>query len=254
MRFTQDNDQLRGAEVVDINGDNVGGVGQVYLDETSGQVEWITVKTGFFGLRETLVPMSGATIDEGRIQVPFEKAFIKDAPNVDLDAHLDQTQQDELYRYYGDARGDRAEAGYGDRGVAGTDLDRDLDRGDVGRDDLARDMERGDLARDADMDRDPDLVRGPDRGDVGLDHPEDGITRDGVVDDVGLASGQGFGTERGTGTDEGILAEEERGRDLARDDQGRDDLARDGDRLDTDRDLINDRDNVADPTDRDGRY
>jgi sporulation protein YlmC with PRC-barrel domain len=42
---------LTGATVVDTGGDEIGKVGQVYLDDTSGQPEWVTVKTGLFGTR-----------------------------------------------------------------------------------------------------------------------------------------------------------------------------------------------------------
>lgn len=125
MRFTQDNlDTIYDADVVDVNGDKVGGVGQVYLDDRTGDPAWVTVKTGFFGMRESLVPLDGATVDGDRIQVPYEKAFIKDAPNVDVDAHLDDAQQDELYRYYqgGGQRRDSFE--HQDRDALG-DHDRD---------------------------------------------------------------------------------------------------------------------------------
>lgn len=141
MRFTQDNlDTIYDADVVDVNGDKVGGVGQVYLDDRTGDPAWVTVNTGFFGMRESLVPLDGATVDGDRIQVPYEKAFIKDAPNVDVDAHLDDAQQDELYRYYqgggqrrdsfeshdrdGFVDGDRGELEYRDRdGVQHHDRD-----------------------------------------------------------------------------------------------------------------------------------
>ena len=253
MRFTQDYEQLRDAEVVDVNGDRVGGVGQVYLNDTSGEVEWVTVKTGFFGLKETLVPMSGATVADGRIQVPYEKAFIKDAPNVDAEAHLDEGQQQELHRYYGDGRVDRTDAGYGDEtmaGTAGRDMDagRDLDRRDgdlVGGDLADRDLADRDLA---DRDRaDRDLAEGtdPDRG--GLDR---GLGSDRNMDE-GLGSEQGFGSERGMATeDDGFGRGDQMEGDRLADERAmgdQDPLAQDGDRLDGDRDLISGDDMVADP-------
>lgn len=228
MRSTQDYEQLRDAEVVDVNGDRVGGVGQVYLNDTSGEVEWVTVKTGFFGLKETLVPMSGSTVADGRIQVPYEKAFIKDAPNVDAEAHLDEGQQQELHRYYGDGRVDRTDAGYGDETMAGT-AGRDMDAG--------RDLDR----------RDGDLAEGtdPDRG--GLDR---GLGSDRNMDE-GLGSEQGFGTERGMATeDDGFGRGDQMEGDRLADERAmgdQDPLAQDGDRLDGDRDLISGDDMVADP-------
>ena len=51
-----DFDRYYGSVVVDSNGDKVGDVGQVYLDDATGRPEWVTVRTGLFGLKETFVP------------------------------------------------------------------------------------------------------------------------------------------------------------------------------------------------------
>lgn len=97
--------QLTDADVVDQNGDKVGGVGQIYLDDASGQPAWVSVKSGLFGLRESFVPLAGADVTGGNIQVPYTKDFIKDAPRVDAENHLDDSQQATLFSYYGVDRG-----------------------------------------------------------------------------------------------------------------------------------------------------
>ncbi|MFX0540023.1 PRC-barrel domain-containing protein [Ornithinimicrobium sp. Y1847] len=110
MRITQDNlGTLYDAEVVDRSGDKVGGVRQIFLDDNTGEPAWATVRTGFFGMKETFVPLDQADLSNGQIVVPFEKDFIKDAPNVDADQHLSESEQDELYRYYASGR----EGGHG---------------------------------------------------------------------------------------------------------------------------------------------
>lgn len=102
MRITQDQiDQLYTADVVDQSDETVGGVGQVYVDDNTGAPAWVSVKTGFFGTKETLVPLANADYDDGRIRVPYEKSYVKDAPNIDADQHLNESDQDELYGYYG---------------------------------------------------------------------------------------------------------------------------------------------------------
>jgi sporulation protein YlmC with PRC-barrel domain len=91
----------RGHELIDRDGDRIGTIGDVYLDRETEQPEWITVKTGLFGTRETFVPIRDA-ISEGEIvRVPFEKSHVKDAPNIDSDQELSQEDERELYRHYG---------------------------------------------------------------------------------------------------------------------------------------------------------
>ena len=100
--FTQDDiQQLRDADVYSRDGDKIGAVGQVYLDNQSGAPEWVSVKTGLFGTKETFVPLDQATLSADRIEVPFGKAQVKDAPQIDADGDLSPADEDELYTYYG---------------------------------------------------------------------------------------------------------------------------------------------------------
>ena len=87
--------------VVGPDGEKVGRVGQVYLDNATQAPEWVTVKTGLFGTAESFVPLADATVDGENIRVPYGKAKIKDAPRIDDDGELSEGQEDELYRYYG---------------------------------------------------------------------------------------------------------------------------------------------------------
>lgn len=88
--------------VIDTNDDKIGKIGQVYLDDESGQPEWVTVKTGFFGTSESFVPLRDGAISGQDIRVPFEKSKVKDAPRMDdAEGHLSPDQEAELYRFYG---------------------------------------------------------------------------------------------------------------------------------------------------------
>lgn len=129
-------DELSGlynANVIDETGEKVGGVGQIYLDDQSDRPTWATVKTGFFGARETFVPLQGANVHGGDIRVPYSKEFIKDAPNVDADGHISPQEEEALYRYYR-MEGDYHRGVEERAGVAGTGLGMDRDRVDVDRD------------------------------------------------------------------------------------------------------------------------
>ncbi|MEI4273595.1 PRC and DUF2382 domain-containing protein [Klenkia sp. LSe6-5] len=136
MITERDIDTLIGSTAVDSDGDKLGSVSEVYLDDQSGRPEWATVKTGLFGTRETFVPLREAELSGDSLRVPYAKAMVKDAPSIEADGHLSPSEESELYAYYGVGDGtgmvgdqgrttdtDRAP---GAAGGIGTDLD---DRG-----------------------------------------------------------------------------------------------------------------------------
>src|SRR3954467_12540755 len=87
-----DNDvrQVIGATAYGEDGDKIGKVGQVFLDDQTGKPEFVTVNTGLFGTKETFIPVQAATFNGDRLVLPFSKDKVKDAPNVDADGgHLD---------------------------------------------------------------------------------------------------------------------------------------------------------------------
>jgi len=98
-------DQLFGATVVDNDGSKIGKVEEVYLDNASGQPEWVSVKTGLFGSNVSLIPLAQASFSGDTMTVPFDKAKVKDAPHHDPAAELSESDEDDLYRYYGVGNG-----------------------------------------------------------------------------------------------------------------------------------------------------
>jgi sporulation protein YlmC with PRC-barrel domain len=104
---------LSGGTVVSQGGEKIGKVGQVFLDDRSGEPEWVTVKTGLFGTAESFVPLSDAEVERDEIRVPFDKDTVKGAPRVhDSEGHLSREEEAELYRYYGrDSAGDGPSTG-----------------------------------------------------------------------------------------------------------------------------------------------
>jgi uncharacterized protein (TIGR02271 family) len=117
-----DVDTVRGwqnATMVDRDGDRIGNIDAIYVDDQTGEPEWALVNTGFFGTRSTFVPIAQATARGDQVQVPYEKQLVKDAPNMDPDGHLSEQEEQELWRHYGLEFG----AGYDDRDdTAGRDL------------------------------------------------------------------------------------------------------------------------------------
>jgi uncharacterized protein (TIGR02271 family) len=91
-----------GGNVVDNQGNKIGGIGQVFLDDQSGQPEWVTVKTGLFGTGESFVPLRDAEVSGNDLRVPYDKDKVKDAPRIsDAEGHLDEAEEDRLYSHYG---------------------------------------------------------------------------------------------------------------------------------------------------------
>ncbi|RBY79017.1 DUF2382 domain-containing protein [Blastococcus sp. TF02A-26] len=94
--------QVIGATAVDRAGDKLGKVGEIYLDDETGRPEWATINTGLFGTRETFIPLAQAELSGDRLRFPYDKATVKDAPQVDDEnGHLSPEEEAALYRYYG---------------------------------------------------------------------------------------------------------------------------------------------------------
>ena len=92
---------LPGHDAVDETGEKIGSIGNIYLDDETGEPSWATVKTGLFGMSESFVPLSNASLSGDTLRVGYTKDTVKDAPRVDADGHLEPSEEQELYRYYG---------------------------------------------------------------------------------------------------------------------------------------------------------
>jgi uncharacterized protein (TIGR02271 family) len=94
---------LTGRSVVDSGGDRIGTVAQVYLDDRTGDPQWVTVHTDPAGT-ETFVPLAAARLDGDRLVVDATREQVARAPRVGQD-HLSPREEAEIYRYYGFAPG-----------------------------------------------------------------------------------------------------------------------------------------------------
>jgi stress response protein YsnF len=93
--------EMRGRTVVDRNGEKIGKLDEVYLDDHSNAPEWAAVNTGLFGMKSSLVPLAGAKPSGEDVQVAFTKDQVKDAPSVEPDGELSSDEETELFRHYG---------------------------------------------------------------------------------------------------------------------------------------------------------
>ena len=101
MIGTETLDRVIGRDVYDESGSKIGSASEVYLDDQTGQPEWVTVKTGLFGTKESFVPLRDADLTDDGVRVRVSKDKVKDAPKIDTDGHLSPQEEEELYRYYG---------------------------------------------------------------------------------------------------------------------------------------------------------
>lgn len=134
MTQTLDPHAMIGRTAVDTTGDKIGKIGQVYLDEQTGQPTWVTVSTGLFGTRQSFAPLAGARDSGDDVMLGVGKDEVKDAPNVEDDGHLEPSEERALYDHYaaylGTSQGTRASGEPGGPGhdVSGRNTDDAMTR------------------------------------------------------------------------------------------------------------------------------
>src|ERR687893_64302 len=117
-RFTAIEDQYAEYEVYDPNGEKIGKVDDLFVDEND-QPEYMGVKMGFLGMSSTLIPWELARVDENdrRIEVSVDKATAKEGPSFDDDEDITPDYEERVYSHYGLQRaqtGGEQRGGYGE--------------------------------------------------------------------------------------------------------------------------------------------
>src|SRR5919205_3765554 len=100
-RFTALEEKYAGYEVHDPQGQKIGQVDDLFLDEND-QPEYLGVKMGFLGTRSTLIPFEMARVNDARqlIEVASEKETLKNGPTFDDDKEITPAFENEVYSYY----------------------------------------------------------------------------------------------------------------------------------------------------------
>lgn len=94
-------DRLFGAEVADSQGNKLGTVDGVWIDDATNALEFVSVKTGWLMGKSHMIPTANAQVSEGSITVPYPQDQIKDAPSFRADDELSPQDEDSIYSYYG---------------------------------------------------------------------------------------------------------------------------------------------------------
>ena len=148
MPNTQEVVDWKGQKLVSQDGDKIGTIDEVYVDEQTGKPEWLAVSTGLFGSRVSFVPLAEAQRDGDDIRVPYAKDQVKDSPNADADGALSQDEESRLYRHYGlDYSEGRSNSGLpnddADHDVSGPETDSAMTRSEEELSVGTRDVETG---------------------------------------------------------------------------------------------------------------
>ena len=120
----------QGQDVLGPDNEKVGTLEHIYLDRETGEPTLASVKTGLFGMKSNLVPIDGFSGGAGEgLRVSYDKAKIKDAPNIDADQELTPEEEQRLYSYYG-----QSYSGYEGRDFDYDTTGRENTHGTVGHD------------------------------------------------------------------------------------------------------------------------
>lgn len=119
--------------VLDRNGQRLGPITGFWIDPSTGQPEFASVKTGWLVGKQHIIPIRDAHFDYGSkmLRVPYDARVIKEAPGFGANHDLTPAEEERVYGHY------RLERGFGrtDAAVA----DGTLGRGRLGeREDIGR--------------------------------------------------------------------------------------------------------------------
>jgi uncharacterized protein (TIGR02271 family) len=109
MTTTNELQDMEGRAAVDRDGAKLGKIGQVYLDDQSGQPLWVTIHTGMFGTKESFAPLFGSRTAGDNLQLAVTKDMVKDAPGIEADGRIEGAENEALYTYYEGYLGDSAQ-------------------------------------------------------------------------------------------------------------------------------------------------
>ncbi|MGW4947342.1 PRC-barrel domain-containing protein [Actinoplanes sp. NPDC004185] len=91
----------RGEKVIDPDGSKIGELEAVYVDTSTDQPAFATVRTGMIGRhRLTFVPLDGATVSPSAVRVRYDKKVVGDAPTIDLDGELAAGDEPGVFAHY----------------------------------------------------------------------------------------------------------------------------------------------------------
>jgi hypothetical protein len=91
----------RGHDVLDVEGKKIGELEAVYVDTSTDQPSFATVKIGLPGRqRLVFVPLAGATVGPRYLRVAYTKKQVRSAPPIDTDGVLPAGAEGAVFAHY----------------------------------------------------------------------------------------------------------------------------------------------------------
>jgi hypothetical protein len=91
----------RNHDVVDPDGHKIGQLEAVYVDTSTDEPAFASVRTGMIGRhRLTFVPLDRATVSPDKMRVAYSKGQVKGAFSIDTDGELAAEDEPGLFKHY----------------------------------------------------------------------------------------------------------------------------------------------------------
>ena len=91
---------VRAATAYCKDGNKVGRVGDVYVDDLSNEPAWVTLTAGLFGTKTLFAPLAGSRLDGDRLVLAYGKDVINGAPAIADSGHISEAEQQALIEYF----------------------------------------------------------------------------------------------------------------------------------------------------------
>ncbi len=93
--------EWHGKTIVDLDGEKIGKLEDVYVDVETDVPQFATVKEGFIGRHLTFVPLGGIRVGPDELQVGVYKSQVETAPDIELHGEeLSQADESALYHHF----------------------------------------------------------------------------------------------------------------------------------------------------------
>jgi uncharacterized protein YrrD len=93
--------EWKGKMLVDVNGQKIGKLQDVYVDVETDIPQFATVKEGIIARHLTFVPLGGIKIGPDDLQVAVTKEQVESAPDIDIHGgELSQSDESTLYHHF----------------------------------------------------------------------------------------------------------------------------------------------------------
>jgi hypothetical protein len=90
-----------GGQAVTQDGDDLGSVVRIFLDEYTSWPSFMTVQLDQTSAHETFIALHEASADGADAVVPYDRERVHNAPTVSAGQDLSLGEEDELFDYYG---------------------------------------------------------------------------------------------------------------------------------------------------------